>query len=417
MYQCKRLTTLLASAAVVAFSGAAFGLGQPEKDRPKDQPSMEKGPRDRMTRTLVFTSGKKINGASVKNSDNKSLGSIDDLVIDRGSGQIDYVVVKTGAILGMGGKDVAVPYHQMGWDNVSHVATLAATPDEIKTWPEFNRDQWKEGSRTETVKVISKRYYDGTDSPWPNEAKFDKTTTIKGKVKTITRRDIGSGREETILIVQSDKGGDQEVILGPSWYLSGNNSVAIFRDADIEADTFSVERTGRSVHMTRVVRVNGKDITFYDNQGRALWAPSNSTATTIEKSTTSYTCPMPQVLFTDLKGKNVLARGEKCGEIQDIIVECRSGKVAFIALDPDKNFLGIGDEQRLVPWTLLTSSCDNKAHIDANKTMLQNSQTVPKDLETLADGGLYQRVYTSYDVPAVRFETRREGDRRRSPKD
>ena len=51
----------------------------------------------------------KLVGASVYGPDNKSIGSIDDLIVDRNGG-IKAAVIGVGGVLGVGQKDVAVPF-------------------------------------------------------------------------------------------------------------------------------------------------------------------------------------------------------------------------------------------------------------------------------------------------------------------
>src|SRR5579885_3271148 len=54
----------------------------------------------------------KLVGASVYGPDNKSIGSIDDLIVDQ-KGAIKAAVVGVGGFLGVGQKDVAIPFDAM----------------------------------------------------------------------------------------------------------------------------------------------------------------------------------------------------------------------------------------------------------------------------------------------------------------
>jgi sporulation protein YlmC with PRC-barrel domain len=56
----------------------------------------------------------KLVGVAVYDSNNKSVGKIDDLLIDH-SGQVKAVVIGVGGFLGIGKKDVAVPYGSIHW--------------------------------------------------------------------------------------------------------------------------------------------------------------------------------------------------------------------------------------------------------------------------------------------------------------
>ena len=221
---------------------------------------------------------------------------------------------------------------------------------------------------------------------------------IKGTIKSISRHNVANGREELVVMVATPDKPDREVILGPSWYMAGNNSIAFFREAPIEVDIFQVDQQGRSVSVARSARINGKELAFYDAQGRAIWAPSSSAA---DRDVFS---AAPFVLFSEIKGKTVDARGEKCGSVHDVVIECMSGRAAFLCIDPDKALLGIGDEDRLVPWTIMTRSLDGKVHLDASKSMITSAPTSPKDLKTLADDTFYKKIYGVYDAPPVVFD-------------
>jgi sporulation protein YlmC with PRC-barrel domain len=386
--------------ATVGLAYAAPGaLQPPEKPRmtsPKGEPAQ--------SRSEVFVAGKKILGLHVKNAEDKSLGTVDDMIIDRGSGNIEYLVLKSGAVLGMGGKLVTVPYASFGWDQVEKHVTLAATPEEIKAWPEFEKKRWMDGPRASDsyIRTIGKDYYDSAHSPWPLQARGgDATTHVKGTVKTITHHTVDGGRDELVVVVSSPDQRDREIVLGPSWYIGGNNSIALYRDAPIEVDVFQTDRSGGSVAVARTARVNGRELTFYDAQGRPMWNPeSGGTGGDVFAA-------VPFVLLSEVKGKPVDCRGDKCGKVEDVVVECTTGRTVFLAIDPDKALLGIGDEDRLVPWSVMTRSPDGTVHLDATKAMVTSAPTSPKDLKTLADDNMYKRIYGVYDVPPMTLDGKR----------
>jgi sporulation protein YlmC with PRC-barrel domain len=387
---------------------AALGMGsallaQPPSDKPDHDGRKDGAQPDRSTmsdRPMQFVSGKKIHGLTVKNGEDKSIVSIDDMIIDQGSGRIQYLVLKSGSILGMGGKLVTVPYKSFGWSNVEKDATLNATTDQIKTWPEFDKKRWEEGPRTSDsyMRVIGKDYYQTTNAPWPAEMASDRqTTSYTGTIKSIRRHDI-DGQEETIVVVASPGKPDRDIVMGPSWYFAGNNSVAFYRDAPIDVDVYQMDRNGHTTYLARTAKVNGKTVAIYDTKGNAYWTPPAMT------DTSAYAVS-PFILYSEVKGKHVDARGEKCGKVEDVIVDCVNGRAVFLSIDPDKNVLGIGDEDRLVPWTLTSRSSDGMIHIDASKTMITSASPTPKDLNSLNND--YKRIYSSYDTEPAWDRSRR----------
>jgi sporulation protein YlmC with PRC-barrel domain len=59
---------------------------------------------------LAVISSKKVEGAAVYNPDGNKLGSIDDLMIDKRSGQIRYAVLELGGFLGVGTDRYPLPW-------------------------------------------------------------------------------------------------------------------------------------------------------------------------------------------------------------------------------------------------------------------------------------------------------------------
>ena len=58
--------------------------------------------------------GSRMIGLKVYNDANEKIGDIAELIVDR-SGKIEAVVVGAGGFLGIGERDVAVPYSQINW--------------------------------------------------------------------------------------------------------------------------------------------------------------------------------------------------------------------------------------------------------------------------------------------------------------
>ncbi len=53
---------------------------------------------------LDFRSCHWLTDRKVVNSNGEEIASVSDLIVDRGSGRIEYVVIKTGSTFGMGGR-------------------------------------------------------------------------------------------------------------------------------------------------------------------------------------------------------------------------------------------------------------------------------------------------------------------------
>ncbi|HVH80107.1 MAG TPA: PRC-barrel domain-containing protein [Stellaceae bacterium] len=58
----------------------------------------------------------KLIGLSVYNSQNDNIGSIKELIVDQ-QGSLDSAVIGAGGVVGMGERDVAVPFKDLKWSN------------------------------------------------------------------------------------------------------------------------------------------------------------------------------------------------------------------------------------------------------------------------------------------------------------
>jgi hypothetical protein len=136
--------------------------------------------------------------------------------------------------------------------------------------------------------------------------------------------------------------------------------------------------------------------------------PQRDTRRTTDTTQASQSARAPYYLLSELHGAKVQARGQDCGNVDDIILDQPSGFVAFFAIDPDENFLGIADTTRLVPATVASFGNDAVLRIDASKEMVLQSKEMPDELTTLEQGNAYQQVYRAYDVEAPKFKARKQ---------
>ena len=71
--------------------------------------------------------GSTLMGVDVYGTDNQKIGDIDEVLIDR-QGKIHGVVVGVGGFLGIGEKDVAIPFDQVQWMSNREVQASTARP-------------------------------------------------------------------------------------------------------------------------------------------------------------------------------------------------------------------------------------------------------------------------------------------------
>ena len=95
-----------------------------------------------MTTTPRFLSASTLNGDSVKNHKDESIGDLKDIMIDTANGKIAYGVLSFGGVLGMGEKLFAVPWEALTVDGNNKQLLLNIEKDKLKDAPGFDKDHW-----------------------------------------------------------------------------------------------------------------------------------------------------------------------------------------------------------------------------------------------------------------------------------
>jgi hypothetical protein len=99
-------------------------------------------------------SSEKVEGTSVENPKGDILGHIQDLMIDKISGQVGYAVLKYGSFLGMGGKLFALPWDQLKY-NADRAAYIVDLPVEqlrgAPAYEETSQPEWSDPTWNRSV--------------------------------------------------------------------------------------------------------------------------------------------------------------------------------------------------------------------------------------------------------------------------
>jgi len=95
-------------AATALLAGTALAQTSPAPTQPAGSGQII----TQMTPDLVR--GSKLMGVDIYGADNQKIGDIDEVLVDK-QGKIQAVVVGVGGFLGIGQKDVAIPYDQVQW--------------------------------------------------------------------------------------------------------------------------------------------------------------------------------------------------------------------------------------------------------------------------------------------------------------
>ena len=397
-----RNTVRNASALFLAAGLAASALAQHDKanHRDNDRGQVTSQPEHRQAKgqqvtTLSMHKASDLIGSEIRNtSSDDGLGTLNDLIVDRGSGKISHIVIKSGDILGLGGERVAIPFEVFTYDPIDRDYSLAMTSDELDSISDNTPSDWivlNSGDLEAQLRSIGestrKHARDMYASAFGQNAKAE---TFEGRVVAVNRWNDNGG-EEYISVDIAPNGSEDEtrtVILGPSWYvLSSESAPMVSHESTITA--VSTGKNGR--YIATGYGADGNQFRLRNSDGTPAWNKQDSESSA--------------VLLSDLLGRDANARSDKGGEIQDALVEANSGMVPVLVFDPNENVLGLGDDLYCVPWTEAYIWSD-VVSIDADLDMLSKSETSPDDIEALTTTESIEHFYTPFDADVTQFTVR-----------
>lgn len=97
-------------------------------------------------------------GVKVKNSVLEDLGEIAEIVVDKTSGRVSYLVLDFGGFLGFGNKFFAIPWHSFNYNPQEDCFILNVAKERLKDAPGFDKDHWPNFVAPEVIKPISDFY-------------------------------------------------------------------------------------------------------------------------------------------------------------------------------------------------------------------------------------------------------------------
>jgi sporulation protein YlmC with PRC-barrel domain len=154
----KLTTTFIAAVAMLALSSPLYATG--EQNRTSDT-QQEAG-------ATTAQSAEDLKGMNVVSQNGEAIGSISEVRIDPQSGEVQFVTVTKGGVLGIGGEDIAVPLEAFQFDPQNELATL--TVDESKL---DNAPQQANKSADEFQRELESHY--GISPAWEQETEIDQT--------------------------------------------------------------------------------------------------------------------------------------------------------------------------------------------------------------------------------------------------
>ncbi len=378
-----------------------------------------------------FVDCHKLSGQDVANPNGEVVATIDDLIVDRGSGRVAYAILNSGSVLGLGGKDIAVPYDALTYDRAKGRYNISLTSEQIERAASFSPEEWSDLEHTTWTEDLES-WWDETFPDSDERAEHDPysdafvraksskatPTTINGEITRVDRRHK-AGTEYACVEVRDADGSTRHLVLGPSWYVMGGAG-APMRGDSIKAEAIPYDTDdGKPSYVALQASIHGERVEFRDKNGDARWrVPTEPTDRTArgdkQRDSESHAAYEGRrwgtgqlMMLSDLVDAPASARDDSGGEVQQVILEERSGQIAFIGFDPNENVLGLADEIILVPWTLVSVDANHEARIDSDKDMLIASQEVPDDLNTLSSQDRLARIYGAFGIDPPTFNDRR----------
>ncbi|HYC77100.1 MAG TPA: PRC-barrel domain-containing protein [Planctomycetota bacterium] len=228
----------------------------------------------------------KLIGVNVVDANRKSLGEIEDFIVDLHRGAVDAAVIGYGGVLGMGEKFALVPFDMMSLDRDRDVYVLPATKDRVEAvafsgdrMPALNDDAWLVQGRDYFGKAKSEfrtdRSADTGETPVTFRDFYDpKTTeTVTGVITTIGTVRVGDEREERVRLRVRADDGREVIVYGAPYAYSEQNALGLRAGKKVEV-------TGsRAKYGSQTVLVAGsiksveppRELKLRDAEGKPVW--------------------------------------------------------------------------------------------------------------------------------------------------
>lgn len=103
----------------------------------------------------------KVAGTAVYNASGEKLGSIDDLVIDKLSGQVRYAALEFGGFLGIGTDRYPIPWAKLKYDTGLAGYVVPLQKEQLENAPRYAQT-----SRPEYTEDYGRKVYDYYGVPW-----------------------------------------------------------------------------------------------------------------------------------------------------------------------------------------------------------------------------------------------------------
>jgi sporulation protein YlmC with PRC-barrel domain len=240
----------------------------------------------------VLLSTESILGSHVRDPQGEEVGEIEHLMINPQTGLVMYAVVSVGGFLGMGEKNLIVPWRSLEVARDGQSVVLNASKQLLKEAPEYEKG--KESELTERSKSESSdTSYSGqgqsgrsggTDTLSAQVYDPKKEQTITGKVASVktgaSMEGIPTGFQ---MQVQTEASEPTRVYVGPEWYME-RQGVEIRDHDDVQVTGAFATIAGQPLLLAREVALGGQTLILRDKNGKPLWSDLHNGAKQSEKA-------------------------------------------------------------------------------------------------------------------------------------
>lgn len=99
-------------------------------------------------------------GREVVNLENEDLGIVEELVLNKQTGETAYVVLSFGGIMGLGDKYFALPWSSLTYNPKQECFVVKMGKEELKNAPGFDKNNWPNMADPTWQKTITTFYAD-----------------------------------------------------------------------------------------------------------------------------------------------------------------------------------------------------------------------------------------------------------------
>ncbi len=384
---------------------------QPQDQQRNQQPETRHRNAPQAKTTLGFYRSSALLGTNIKNANGDTVGDVEDMIVNRGTGQLEYIILSSGGFLGLGDTQVAVPYHAMSFSHAEGRFRLNVSQEQIENanefkpseWVALESDSWQQQLASmyrTTVEAIEREVVDPLSERLGDSDRVD----LEGTITRVDRSRSNDRVENVTITVRDSDGKTHDVVLGPSWYVMGQNA-APMRGDEVSLSAYPTNRNGSNTIIAHEANIGGDDLMLRDREGTPRWKVTDADRQNASEGARR-TPTMPLMLLSDLVGMDAHARDENSGEIQNSVLEVESGRIAMLILDPNEAFLGLGDTLRCVPWPIAAVGSE-AVRIDASHDMLTNCEELPDDVSVFVSESRRAPVYRVFQIDVVDFTPRK----------